>query len=40
MACKKPTSKTHTISKRNGSTKYKKHEGGKTIIVKRKSKNK
>ena len=40
MACKKPTGPTHTISKRNGMTKYKKHDDGKTIIVKRKSRNK
>lgn len=40
MACRKPTSKTHTISKRNGITRYKRHEDGKTITVKRKSKNK
>lgn len=39
MACKKPTAKTHTISKRNGTTKYKRHEYGKTVIVRRKSKN-
>lgn len=39
MACKKPTAKTHTISKRRGTTKYKRHEDGKTIIVRRKSKN-
>ncbi len=40
MACKKPTAKTHTISKRNGSTRYIRHDDGKAIIVKRKSKNK
>lgn len=40
MACRKPTGKTHTISKRNGITRYKRHEDGKTIVVKRKSKNK
>ena len=40
MACRKPTGKTQTISKRNGITRYKRHEDGKTITVKRKSKNK
>ena len=39
MRCKKPTSKTHTISKGPKRTVYKRHDDGQTIIVNRKSKN-